>query len=143
MRFPGTAFSDYDGWGLTNLYWKQYFAGGKGAAVAGFLTYGLLTNAMPASVSADGKVSHRIIMMNIFSEFFMRVQLLLSLTNNNPIMSDLLIFLLVVEVTSVIENGEGTSCSCPLTAKYLHLFRSFLLCAQAHDRMRGKGSQEG
>lgn len=31
---PGTAFSDY-GWGVTNLYWKQRFKGGRVSFVAG------------------------------------------------------------------------------------------------------------
>lgn len=32
----GPPFSD-QGWRLTNLFWKQYFGGGRGTAVAGFL----------------------------------------------------------------------------------------------------------
>ena len=35
VGITGTAFSDYDGWGLTNLYWKQKFNQGRISFVAG------------------------------------------------------------------------------------------------------------
>jgi porin len=35
LGIPGTAFSDYDGWGLTNLYWKQKLNKGRTSFVAG------------------------------------------------------------------------------------------------------------
>jgi porin len=35
LGITGTAFSDYDGWGLTNLFWKQRLNQGRFAFVAG------------------------------------------------------------------------------------------------------------
>ncbi len=35
LGIPGTAFSDYDGWGLTNLFWKQQLNQGRISFVVG------------------------------------------------------------------------------------------------------------
>jgi porin len=35
LGIPGTAFSDYDGWGLTNLFWKQKLNQGRFSFIAG------------------------------------------------------------------------------------------------------------